>query len=35
MIEAGEDVTFHEGETCLPGALAADTLDAPRIMLRA
>ena len=34
MIEAGEDVTFLEGGTCLPGALAADTLDALRIMLR-
>jgi len=35
MIEAGEDVAFLEGGTCLPGALVADTLDALRVMLRA
>jgi len=35
MIEAGEDVTFLEGGTCLPGARVADTLDALRVMLRA
>jgi hypothetical protein len=35
MIEAGKDVTFREGVTCLPGALAADTLDALRAMLPA